>query len=224
MQLDEKTNNAAYTLRQVYQKHLLAYEDYDKGRAEEVDVSRCQPDGGAGSASERSSQDRDDAEEAADILNAIMGLSAIPKQRAAVKKPNKPAGKVQRALASDHGMGTQRPEPSSVCLCRPKLTKVEIGLTFASQTTSSLSTVNSVREATTKSRSFCAIAATRDATCSACPRLWTKFQKANGSVQYALPKMHMALLKVTSTPWKSLRKQQAHSRTTFLAAQLLQSR
>lgn len=79
----------------MYQKHLLPYEDYDKGRAEEADISHCQPDGSAACPSERSSQDRDDAEEAADILNAIMGLSAVPKQRA-VQKPSKPVGKVPR--------------------------------------------------------------------------------------------------------------------------------
>lgn len=49
----------------------------------------CQPD------TVDSSDDRDDAEEAADILNAIMGLSAIPRQRAPPQKSSKPVRRVR---------------------------------------------------------------------------------------------------------------------------------
>lgn len=78
MQLDDKSNNAAYTLRQVYQKHLLAYEEYDRDRETSAEASQCPPANSGSKASKRSSEPRDDAEEAADILNAIMGLSSLP--------------------------------------------------------------------------------------------------------------------------------------------------
>ena len=86
--MDDKTNNAAYALRQVYQKHLLAYEEHNRGRLEDADATRCQPETAS------ASEGRDDAEEAADILNAIMGLSAVPQLRAPPKKPSK-AGRVR---------------------------------------------------------------------------------------------------------------------------------
>lgn len=78
LQLDDKSNNAAYTLRQVYQKHLLAYEKYDRDRETSAQASQCPPANSGSKASKRSSEPRDDAEEAADILNAIMGLSSLP--------------------------------------------------------------------------------------------------------------------------------------------------
>lgn len=101
LQLDEKTNNAAYTLRQVYQKHLLAYEEYNGGRGEGADSVQCQP------STASSSESRDDAEEAADILNAIMGLSAIPQQRAPAKKPNRPVGRVCHPALTSRLSGTE---------------------------------------------------------------------------------------------------------------------
>ena len=78
LQLDDKSNNAAYTLRQVYQKHLLAYEEYDRDRETTAEASQCPPANSGSKAGKRSSEPRDDAEEAADILNAIMGLSSLP--------------------------------------------------------------------------------------------------------------------------------------------------
>ena len=78
LQLDDKSNNAAYTLRQVYQKHLLPYEEYDRDRETSAEASQCPPANSGSKASKRSSEPRDDAEEAADILNAIMGLSSLP--------------------------------------------------------------------------------------------------------------------------------------------------
>lgn len=78
VQLDDKSNNAAYTLRQVYQKHLLAYEKYDRQRETSAEASQCLPANSGSKATKRFSEPRDDAEEAADILNAIMGLSSLP--------------------------------------------------------------------------------------------------------------------------------------------------
>lgn len=78
LQLDDKSNNAAYTLRQVYQKHLLAYEKHDRDRETSAQASQRPPANSGSKASKRSSEPRDDAEEAADILNAIMGLSSLP--------------------------------------------------------------------------------------------------------------------------------------------------
>ena len=102
LQLDDKSNNAAYTLRQVYQKHLLAYEEYDKDREGSAEASQCQPATSSSKAIRRVSEPRDDAEEAADILNAIMGLSSLPQQEhAPPKKRAKSVGMVcvRRALA-----------------------------------------------------------------------------------------------------------------------------
>lgn len=95
LQLDDKSNNAAYTLRQVYQKHLLAYEEYDREREPSAEASQCPP---ANSGSKRSSEPRDDAEEAADILNAIMGLSSLaqPEHAPPVKRA-KSVGMVRAA-------------------------------------------------------------------------------------------------------------------------------
>lgn len=95
MQLDDKSNNAAYTLRQVYQKHLLAYEEYDGDRQTSAEASQCPPANSGSKASKRSSDPRDDAEEAADILNAIMGLSSLPQpEHAPAVKRAKSAGMV----------------------------------------------------------------------------------------------------------------------------------
>lgn len=92
LQLEDKSNNAAYTLRQVYQKHLLAFEEYDREREDSADASQG-PLGHAGLApSKRLSEPRDDAEEAADILNAIMGLSSFPQEQAPPRKRAKSLG------------------------------------------------------------------------------------------------------------------------------------
>ena len=98
MQLDDKSSNAAYTLRQVHQKHLLAYEEYDRERESLADASQCPPATSGSKASKRSSEPRDDAEEAADILNAIMGLSSLSQQEhAPPKKRAKSVGMVRSA-------------------------------------------------------------------------------------------------------------------------------
>lgn len=85
LQLDDKSNNAAYTLRQVYQKHLLAYEKYDRER-ETTEAAECPPANSGSKATKRCSEPRDDAEEAADILNAIMGLSSLPEHAPPAKR------------------------------------------------------------------------------------------------------------------------------------------
>ena len=98
MQLDDKSNNAAYTLRQVHQKHLLAYEEYDRERESLADASQRPPATSGSKASRRCSEPRDDAEEAADILNAIMGLSSLSQPKhAPAKKRAKSVGMVQSA-------------------------------------------------------------------------------------------------------------------------------
>ena len=93
LQLDDKSSNAAYTLRQVYQKHLLPFEEYDRAREDSPDSSQCIAAQAGLKPSSRSSEPRDDAEEAADILNAIMGLSSLAKEPA-------PPAKRARSMAA----------------------------------------------------------------------------------------------------------------------------
>ena len=93
LQLDDKSSNAAYTLRQVYQKHLQAFEAYDRSREDSPDTSQCLAAQADHKLSKRSSEPRDDAEEAADILNAIMGLSSL------AQEPAQPAKRARSAAA-----------------------------------------------------------------------------------------------------------------------------
>jgi len=99
LQLEDKSNNAAYTLRQVYQKHLLAFEEYDREREDSADASQGPPGHAGLAAIKRLSEPRDDAEEAADILNAIMGLSSFPQEQAPPRKRAKSLGVVRPAAA-----------------------------------------------------------------------------------------------------------------------------
>jgi hypothetical protein len=99
--LEDKSNNAAYTLRQVYQKHLLAFEEYDREREDSADASLGPPGHAGLAATKRLSEPRDDAEEAADILNAIMGLSSFPQEQAPPRKRAKSLGVVRPAAAFD---------------------------------------------------------------------------------------------------------------------------
>lgn len=106
LQLEDKSNNAAYTLRQVYQKHLLAFEEYDRDREDNVDASLGPPTHAGAKPSKRSSEPRDDAEEAADILNAIMGLSSFPQEQALPKKRAKSVGVVRTSALVFRCVGT----------------------------------------------------------------------------------------------------------------------
>ncbi|KAA6416700.1 MAG: lysine-specific demethylase 5C-like, partial [Trebouxia sp. A1-2] len=106
LQLEDKSNNAAYTLRQVYQKHLLAFEEYDREREDSADASQGPPGHAGLATTKRFSEPRDDAEEAADILNAIMGLSSFPQEQAPPRKRAKSLG-VTAAIFKKNFFGGQ---------------------------------------------------------------------------------------------------------------------
>jgi hypothetical protein len=76
LQIDDKTGNAMYTLRQTYQKHLLPYEAYGQQRMD-PEADKKSKGKRAASSSAPSRFDAmlaavDDAAEAAEILESLM--------------------------------------------------------------------------------------------------------------------------------------------------------
>ena len=95
---------------------------------------------------------------------------------------------------------------------------------YGFQTTSSHSTANCAKEATMRRKSFCVIAVTEDATYSAFPHLWNRFQRVSGSAHCARQRTRMVSLKDNSTAWMSSRRRLPHSRRTSLGVKPLPRR
>ena len=236
LQVDDKSNNAAYTLRQVYQKHLLAFEEYERGREDCADAPQCAPTRFGDKASKPCSEPRDDAEEAADILNAIMGLTSLPQEQAPPRKRAKSQGVVSPCALGvsrqDVPLDRLNPEainlgkpPVEAVVCRRSLRRSLKRLTgSAFPTTSSPSTVSFARVAIMKRKSSCAIGVTEAAIYFVSPLLWRRFHWASGYALCARQRMRMVLLKVSSTTWMSLRRQPAPSRKISLVDKLQQKR